>query len=345
MSTLNNEEPRALRKRNGEDVSGEMYDNLNANVDANTNHNDNVDDDENVGKGTVLRDTGESGGYKPVWQDNDNHNDNHNPNANGNGNGDDNGTGRNYSSILNVIDEYNRLADEEEAKARSERKKVEKANRRRMLISGIADAANAFHQAYSYARGVKPMTENKGHSEDARKRERDDWEWMNKNRDRAMYFRAKAAEWEKALHGIENKAARLKFDIDKASDKSALEWVKVDIDRAHKQGLLNDKEVELLQKEVQLKINQQNADTAAKRAETGQQNANRQGLKKVHHIERDKYDNIVKEWYEYVKDDEPADEQPTAEQSTSNSNAGQSKGYGYNKTNSGKKSKGTGYDR
>ena len=340
MSTLNNEEPRALRKINGEDVSGEMYDNLNANVDANDNHNDNVDVDGNVGKGTVLRDTGESGGYKPVWQNNADDNGNDNPNPNPNAGGDDNGTERNYSSILNVIDEYNRLADEEEAKARSERKKVEKANRRRMLISGIADAANAFHQAYSYARGVKPMTDNKSQSEEARKRERDDWEWMNKNRDRAMNFRAKAAEWEKALHGVENKAARLKFDIDKASDKSALEWVKVNIDKAHKQGLINNKEVELLLKEIQLKINQQNADTAAKRAETGQQNANRQGLKKVHHIERDKYNNIVKEWYEYVNDDEPADEQPA-----SSSNAGQSKGYGYNKTNSGKKPKGTGYDR
>lgn len=330
MNAMNNEDPRALRKINGEDVSGEMYDNLNAN------------DDENVGKGTVLRDTGESDGYKPVWQKNDDGN----PKPNSNADDDENGTGRKYGSILKVIDEYNRLADEEEAKARREERKIEKANRRRTLISGIADAANAFHQAYSYARGVKPMTENKGHSEEARKRERDDWEWMNKNRDRAMNFRAKAAELEKILHGIENKAARLKFDIDKASDKSALDWVKVEIERAYKQGLLSDKEVEHLQNEVQLKINQQNADTAAKRAETGQQNANRQGLTKVHHIERDKYNNIVKEWYEYVHDDEPADEQPAAEQPASNSSAGQPKGYGYNKTtNSGKKSKGTGYDR
>lgn len=323
MATKETIEPRALRKRNGEDVSGEMYDNLNANVDANTNHNDNVDVDENVGKGTVLRDTGESDGYKPVWQNNadDNGKDNLNPNDNVDDNADDNGTGRNYGSILNVIDEYNRLADEEEGKAPSEedRKKIEKANRRRMLIAGIADAANAFHQAFSYANGKNPMTD-KSYSEEARKRERDDWEWMNKNRDRAMKFRTMAAEWEKALHGIENKAARLKFDIDKASDKSALDWVKVEIDRAHKQGLLSNKEVELLQDAVQLKINQQNADTAAKRAETGQQNANRQGLKKVHHIERDKYNNIVKEWYEYVHDDEPADEQPAS------SNTGQPKG-------------------
>jgi hypothetical protein len=291
MNAMNNEEPRALRKINGEEGSN----NPNANVNANLNLNDNVDVDENVGKGTVLRDTGESGDYKPVWQKN--------------ADDDDNGTGRNYGSILNVIDEYNRLADEEEGKAPSEeeRKKIEKANRRRMLIAGIADAANAFHQAYSYARGVKPMTENKGHSEEVRKRERDDWEWMNKNRERAMKFRTMAAEWEKALLGIENKAARLKFDIDKASDKSALEWVKVEIDRAHKQGLLSNKEVDLLLKAVQLKINQQNA--------------NRQGLKKVHHIERDKYNNIVKEWYEYVHDDEPADEQPA-----SNSSAGQPKG-------------------
>jgi hypothetical protein len=278
-----------------------------------------------------------------VWQNNDNHNDNANvnDNAGGNDDDDDNGTERNYGSILKVIDEYNRLADEEEGKAPSEeeRKKIEKANRRRMLIAGIADAANAFHQAFSYANGKNPMTD-KSYSEEARKRERDDWEWMNKNRERAMKFRTMAAEWEKALLGIENKAARLKFDIDKASDKSALEWVKVEIDRAHKQGLLSNKEVDLLQKAIQLKINQQNADTAAKRAETGQQNANRQGLKKVHHIERDKDNNIVKEWYEYVHDDEPADEQPA-----SNSSAGQPKGYGYNKTNSGKKSKGTGYDR
>lgn len=343
MNAMNNEEPRALRKGNGEDVSGEMYDNLNQNGDANVNDNENVDVDENVGKGTVLRDTGESDGYKPVWQKNADDNGNLNPNADDNA--DDNGTERKYGSILKVIDEYHRLANEEEAKARREERKIEKANRRRMLISGIADAANAFHQAYSYARGVKPMTENKGHSEEARKRERDDWEWMNKNRDRAMNFRAKAAELEKALHGIENKAARLKFDIDKASDKSALDWVKVEIDRARNQGLLSNKEVELLQNAVQLKINQQNADTAAKRAETGQQNANRQGLKKVHHIERDKYNNIVKEWYEYVHDDEPAEEQPAAEQPASNSNAGQSKGYGYDKNNSGKKSKGTGYDR
>jgi hypothetical protein len=330
-----------LRKINGEDGSNNP--NVNANDNLNDNHNADGNAGENVGKGTVLRDTGESDDYKPVWQNNDNHNDNANVNDNAGGNDDDdeNGTERNYGSILKVIDEYNRLANEEEGKAPSEeeRKKIEKANRRRMLIAGIADAANAFHQAFSYANGKNPMTD-KSYSEEARKRERDDWEWMNKNRERAMKFRTMAAEWEKALLGIENKAARLKFDIDKASDKSALEWVKVEIDRAHKQGLLSNKEVDLLQKAIQLKINQQNADTAAKRAETGQQNANRQGLKKVHHIERDKYDNIVKEWYEYVHDDEPADEQPA-----SNSSAGQSKGYGYDKNNSGKKSKGTGYDR
>ncbi|MBO7167399.1 MAG: hypothetical protein J6V61_01450 [Bacteroidaceae bacterium] len=339
MNKLNNEEPRELRKRNGEDVSGEMYDNLNANVDANTNHNDNVDVDENVGKGTVLRDTGESGGYKPVWQNNNNLNDNANGNDDDNDyvndNDDDNGTGRNYGSILNVIDEYNRLADEEESKAPSEddRKKIEKANRRRMLIAGIADAANAFHQAYSYARGVKPMTDNKSRSEEARKRERDDWEWMNKNRDRAMNFRAKAAELEKVLRGLQDKDEMMDWrNAEQVRKVKRDEW-----NQLREQGKLDiDRERLAITKAFnEGRLNKMQHDIAMDELEYQNSLIKNKPKKKV--VERDKYDNVISETWTYV--DEPADEQPAS------SNTGQSKGYGYNKTNSGKKSKGTGYDR
>ena len=330
MSILNNEEPRALRKRNGEDVSGEMHDNLNGNVDV----------DENVGKGTVLRDTGESDGYKPVWQNNADDNGNDNPNPNPNAGGDDNGTERNYSSILNVIDEYNRLADEEEGKAPSEeeRKKIEKANRRRMLIAGIADAANAFHQAYSYARGVKPMTDNKSRSEEARKRERDDWEWLNKNRDRAMNFRAKAADLEKVLRGLQDKDEMMDWrNAEQVRKVKRDEWNqlreqgKLDVDRerlaitkAYNEGRLNKMQHDIAMDELEY------------------QNGLIKNRPKRKVVTRDKYGDIISETWSYVDD---ANEQPADEQPASNSNAGQPKGYGYNKTNSGKKPKGTGYDR
>lgn len=315
MNAMNNEEPRALRKRNGEDVSGEMYDNLNAKDDANVDDNA----DENVGKGTVLRDTGESDGYKPVWQNNAdaNPNDDDNDYVNANDDDDDNGTGRKYGSILNVIDEYNRLADEEEGKAPSEeeRKKIEKANRRRMLISGIADAANAFHQAYSYARGVKPMTENKGHSEEARKRERDDWEWMNKNRDRAMNFRAKAAELEKVLRGLQDKDEMMDWrNAEQTRKVKRDEWNqlreqgKLDIDRerlaitkAYNEGRMNKMQHDIAMDELEF------------------QNGLIKNQPKRKVVTRDKYGNIISETWSYV--DELADEQPA-----SNSSAGQPKG-------------------
>lgn len=334
MNTMNNEEPRALRKRNGEDGSNNP--NVNANDNLNDNHNAdaNVDAnvDENVGKGTVLRDTGESDGYKPVWQKNADDNGNDNPNADENA--DENGTERKYGSILNVIDEYNRLANEEEAKARREERKIEKANRRRTLISGIADAANAFHQAYSYARGVKPMTENKGHSEEARKRERDDWEWMNKNRDRAMNFRAKAAELEKVLRGLQDKDEMMDWrNAEQTRKVKRDEWNqlreqgKLDIDRerlaitkAYNEGRMNKMQHDIAMDELEF------------------QNGLIKNQPKRKVVTRDKYGNIISETWSYV--DELADEQPA-----SNSSAGQPKGYGYNKTNSGKKSKGTGYDR
>lgn len=315
MNTMNNEEPRALRKRNGEDGSNNP--NVNANDNLNDNHNAdaNVDAnvDENVGKGTVLRDTGESDGYKPVWQKNADDNGNDNPNADENA--DENGTERKYGSILNVIDEYNRLANEEEAKARREERKIEKANRRRTLISGIADAANAFHQAYSHARGVKPMTDNKSRSEEARKRERDDWEWMNKNRDRAMNFRAKAAELEKVLRGLQDKDEMMDWrNAEQTRKVKRDEWNqlreqgKLDIDRerlaitkAYNEGRMNKMQHDIAMDELEF------------------QNGLIKNQPKRKVVTRDKYGNIISETWSYV--DELADEQPA-----SNSSAGQPKG-------------------
>lgn len=306
MATKETIEPRALRKENGEDVSGEMYDNLNHNDNGNVDENA----DENVGKGTVLRDTGESDGYKPVWQKNadDDGNDNLNPDA------DENGTERKYGSILKVIDEYNRLANEEEAKARREERKIEKANRRRMLISGIADAANAFHQAFSYANGKNPMTD-KSYSEEARKRERDDWEWMNKNRDRAMNFRAKAAELEKVLRGLQDKDEMMDWrNAEQTRKVKRDEWNqlreqgKLDIDRerlaitkAYNEGRMNKMQHDIAMDELEF------------------QNGLIKNQPKRKVVTRDKYGNIISETWSYV--DELADEQPA-----SSSSAGQPKG-------------------
>ena len=178
------------------------------------------------------------------------------------------------------------------------------------------------------------MTDNKSHSEEARKRERDDWEWMNKNRDRAMNFRAKAAELEKVLRGLQDKDEMMDWrNAEQVRKVKRDEWNqlreqgKLDIDRerlaitkAFNEGRLNKMQHDIAMDELEY------------------QNSLIKNKPKRKDVTRDKYDNIISETWSYV--DEPADEQPA-----SSSNAGQPKGYGYNKTNSGKKSKGTGYDR
>lgn len=202
-----------------------------------------------------------------------------------------------YTNMRSIIDRLMDLGDNEASELSEEdKKKFEKAAKRRMLMSGIADATNAFHKAYSYARGVKPMNDG-SYSDKAKKEIRDDWEWMNKKNDRALNYYARAAELEKTIETLKNKealmewrTARLQSDIDKATDKSELEWKKLEIDEAYKNGLLTIKQYELLDKQVRTKIAQQNADTAQAReqrmsqgTETIEETTDELGDKKVVH--------------------------------------------------------------
>lgn len=121
-----------------------------------------------------------------------------------------------YQGIIDYINRLNKAADDEEAEGkRADEEKVKRAAKRRMLLAGIADAANSFHQAYAYARGIKPMNDNKGYAKEVKKELRDDLEWMRKNKDRVLNFRAKAAEWEKALSLLKNQDRQYEERISK----------------------------------------------------------------------------------------------------------------------------------
>ena len=242
---------RAERKRAGEDVSGEQHDHTDplkqrvgvvpddiANHDSNKGtENDKVDDVPATTGGTQNGDT--------------------------------------YRTMEDIAKIFQARADEEEKESQENEAELKRTAKRRMLLAGIADAANSFHQAYAYARGIKAMNDNKGYAKEVRKELRDDLDWLRKNKDRVLNYRAKAAEIGKAIESLKNKealmewrTARLQADIDKTNDKAALEWKKLEIDEAYKNGLLTIKQYELLDKQVRTKIAQQNADTSSKNAET-----------------------------------------------------------------------------
>lgn len=183
--------------------------------------------------------------------------------------------GDTYRTMEDIAKIFQTRADEEEKESQENEAELKRTAKRRMLLAGIADAANSFHQAYAYARGIKPMNENKGYAKEVRKELREDLDWLRKNKDRVLNYRAKAAEIGKAIESLKNKealmewrTARLQADIDKTNDKAALEWKKLEIDEAYKNGLLTIKQYELLDKLVRTKIAQQNADTSSKNAET-----------------------------------------------------------------------------
>lgn len=135
-----------------------------------------------------------------------------------------------YKTFQEAIDANKRMAEEAKKRLPSDEdiKKIEKANKRRMLLSGIADAANVFHQAYSYSRGIKPMTENKSYSDAERKRQKDDWSEVDKKRERVLSFLDKAAEYEKALAGMKNKDELMEYRNAELLRKSKRdEWSKL----------------------------------------------------------------------------------------------------------------------
>lgn len=239
---------RAERKRAGEDVSGEQHDHTDplkqrvgvvpddiANHDSNKGtENDNVESEPTTTGGTQNGDT--------------------------------------YRTLEDIAKVFQSRADEAEKESQENEAELKRTAKRRMLLAGIADAANSFHQAYAYARGIKAMNDNKGYAKEVRKELRDDLDWLRKNKDRVLNYRAKAAEIGKAIESLKNKealmewrTAKLQADIDKTNDKAALEWKKVEIDEAYKNGLLTIKQYELLDKLVRTKIAQQNADTATAR--------------------------------------------------------------------------------
>jgi len=239
---------RAERKRAGEDVSGEQHDHTDplkqrvgvvpddiANHDSNKGtENDNVESEPTTTGGTQNGDT--------------------------------------YRTLEDIAKVFQTRADEEEKESQENEAELKRTAKRRMLLAGIADAANSFHQAYAYARGIKAMNDNKGYAKEVRKELREDLDWLRKNKDRVLNYRAKAAEIGKAIESLKNKealmewrTAKLQADIDKTNDKAALEWKKVEIDEAYKNGLLTIKQYELLDKQVRTKIAQQNADTATAR--------------------------------------------------------------------------------
>lgn len=178
---------RAERKRAGEDVSGEQHDHTDplkqrvgvvpddiANHDSNKGtENDNVESEPTTTGGTQ--------------------------------------NGNTYSTLEDIAKVFQTRADEEEKESRVDEAELRRTAKRRMLLAGIADAANSFHQAYAYARGIKAMNDNKGYAKEVRKELRDDLDWLRKNKDRVLNYRAKAAEIQKTIAALKKQDVETEY--------------------------------------------------------------------------------------------------------------------------------------
>lgn len=256
---------------------------------------------------------------------------------------DEDGKGDKYKGIRDIVDQLREYADSEEEKMNlsdEEKSKKKREEKRRMLMSGMADAANAFHRAYSYARGIKAMEgSNKDYSKDAKKEMREDEEWYNKNRDRIMNYRAKAADLERTYAALLNQdrlrdqqeAAqqyrydRLKLDIQKAADTKSLNEKKLEIQEMLALGRINKMQHDMLMDELDKQIKQQNANTATARENRMSQGSTTTTTK----VDATGLPTTTTQVRQYGTGS-----------TSGNSNAGTSKGTGY-----GKQSKGTGYDK
>lgn len=180
----------------------------------------NDEDDKDVGKGTVLADDGNykspyetKEGIKQVEDGTRQQEDNTDPNkgmendkvdvtpvktTEGTQNGDT------YRTMEDIAKVFQTRADEEEKESQENEAELKRTAKRRMLLAGIADAANSFHQAYAYARGIKPMNENKGYAKEVRKELREDLDWLRKNKDRVLNYRAKVAEIQGTIASLKN---------------------------------------------------------------------------------------------------------------------------------------------
>lgn len=86
------------------------------------------------------------------------------------------------AELIKLSHPYN----EERTKEEEERQK--KKQKRDAVFAAIGDGLNAFHQAYAYSRGIKPLTENKSQS----KAVRDKYDALDKEREahKAEYLNA-----------------------------------------------------------------------------------------------------------------------------------------------------------
>ena len=251
----------------------------------------NDEDDKDVGKGSVLADEG--GTYKSPYETEEGIKkleEGANKQGSDTNKGTENdkltdeakaNTSEKYKEIVETIRKYRDLANSEEEKMNlsdEDKKKLKKAYKRNMLMSGIADAANSFHKAFSYGAGIKAMND-KDFTEETKKKIREDEEWYNKNRDRIMNYHAKAADLEKTYAALLNQdrlrdqqeAAqqyrydRLKLDIQKAADTKSLNEKKLEIQEMLALGRISKMQHDMLMDELDKQIKQQNANTASAR--------------------------------------------------------------------------------
>ena len=95
-----------------------------------------------------------------------------------------------------LAQQHRDFAERYNPESKEDKEKRERREKSHMALAGIGDAANAFHQAYAYARGVKPMTENKSISQATQKRIEEAKELRDKNYDAWMRHQLAAAELE-----------------------------------------------------------------------------------------------------------------------------------------------------
>jgi len=186
-----------------------------------------------------------------------------------------------YDDIINKVRAERDRKSAQYALTDDDIKKIERREKNARILAGIGDAANSFHQAYAYARGIKPMTENKSISEKTEQRIREAQALREKRRDEITNFDKIIADLEGKKYSailsdrrsdtqeamMAYRTDKLKADIQKATTKAELDWAKLEITRMLAEHKITKEQHDMLMKEWDMKIKQQKVDIDEKKGQ------------------------------------------------------------------------------
>lgn len=144
---------------------------------------------------------------------------------------------KNLGDISDLIKKQMSARDDMETD--EEKKRRERREKNAMFLSGIGDAANAFHQAYAYGRGVKPMNDDKSLSEKTRERIKKAKEERYKNNDAILNYYKVLADLEAKKASAEQNVFKDKVDTEYKI--GSLEWRRDQLQRLRDRDFLDER--------------------------------------------------------------------------------------------------------